>query len=319
MKKKHIILVAIMVVSVGGLVWYLNSSHGAGKVRMAYPPIVASLPVFIAEENDLLQAQGVPAETVQFSSSNDMVNALVAKEIDMLPAVSLIPILHLEIQHPGTVRLFSHSRMTPDNAFDSIIAKDSSGINGVKDLKGKKIGLFPGTSATNMLKHFLVKRGVDADSVTFVALAPPAQMSSLQSGAVDALFTYEPITTIAKKTGGYRQVFGSVYADLLNPCPIGCSVISRDFERKQPQLAARSIKVIDAAVTKMRQEPDNAKALLTKYAKVEEDIAPRVNVVDVTLSTEVDVSNLQRFIDLLHETGEIPKKLDAKTLVEPTK
>lgn len=316
--KKPIIAIAAAVVVVGFAVWFLTPGRN-DQVRIAYPPIVASLPVFVAEENDMFAAVDVPAEVTQFSSSNDMVNALVAKQVDMLPAVSLIPILHLEIQRPGTVRLFSHSRMTPSKAFDSIIVKESSAVTELAHLAGTKIGLFPGTSATNMLKYSLSKGGVDVGSIAFVPLAPPAQLASLESGAVDALFTYEPITTVAKKKGGYRQLFGSVYAGLLNPCPIGCSVISRDFERKYPDLAERSAGVIDAAVRKIRDAPEDAKRLLTKYAKVESDIAPRVNVVDVTLSTEVDVVTLQRFIDLLHEAGEIPKTLDAKTLVEPTK
>lgn len=319
--RKSLVLASVLAaaIGIGLLVAFWPKSDISRRVRLAYPPIVASLPVFVAEENKLFEQKGIAAETVSFVNSNDMVNALLAGQVDGLPAVSLIPILHLEIQRPGTVRLFSHSRMTPDRAFDSIIVKNGSQMKGLGDLAGKKVGAFPGTSATNMLKHLLKQRGIDSSGTTFVPLAPPAQLSSLGSGAVDALFTYEPVTTVAQKQGKFRPLFGSVYAELLNPCPVGCSVISREFEKKHPDLAKRSIDAIDEAVNLMKADPAKAKALLPKFASVEAEIAPLVNVVDVTRSSEVRVDELQRFIDLLHEAGEIPKRIDARKMVEPTK
>ena len=103
---------------------------------------------------------------------------------------------------------------------------------------GKKIGVFPGTAPSHMLGAFFKKHGVDPVTVSMVQLPPQAQISSLESGAVDALFSYEPVTTTAFVHGGYRPLFGSVYADLLNPCPSRVSVISREFERDHPQSAA---------------------------------------------------------------------------------
>lgn len=288
-------------------------------VRMAYPPIVASLPLFIAEDRQSFREKGVILDKKSFASSNDMVNAIVAGQVDVLPAVSLIPIIQLEIQYPGRVRIFSHSRMRSTNAFDSVIVKDSSGVRKLEDLNGKKVGVFPGTSAMNMFKAFLKKHNVAPQTVSFVQLAPPAQLSSLESGAVDALFTYEPVTTAAARKGGYRTIFGSVYADLLDPCPIGASVVSRDFERKNPAAASEAVSVVDQAVVFMREHPAEAKKLLPKFTELAPEIADSVNVVDVTLSNEVDEANLQKFIDLLFEIGEIPQRIEARRLIEPTR
>ena len=43
-----------------------------------------------------------------------------------------------------------------------------------------------------------------------------------------------------------------------------------------------------------------------------------MNVADVTLSNQVDVANLQQFIDLLYQSGEIPERIDAHRLADPT-
>jgi NitT/TauT family transport system substrate-binding protein len=314
-------------VFIGGAVLLFAVALGAwkafravpGEVRMAYPPIIPSLPVFVAQEQHLFEKQGLKLATLSLSSSNDLVTALVAGQADLLPAVSLVPIVHLEIQHPGRVRVVSHSRMNRHNALDKIIVKEDSSLRALPDLRGKRMGIFPGTAPQKMLAAFLKKHDVDPGTISFVQLAPPAQLSSLESGAVDALFSYEPVTTTALARGGYRVLFGSVYADLLDPCPIGVSVISRDFERSQPQLARRAVEVLQEGIRFMSAHPAEARALLPRFTKLPPELAARVNVSDVTLQNQVDAANLQAFIDLLYAVGEIPEKIDAHRLVDATR
>ena len=71
------------------------TSRRNGRVRIAYPPMLASLPVVAAQDQQMFQRHHLQAEVVSFSSSNDMVSALVAGQVDVLPAVSLVPLLHL--------------------------------------------------------------------------------------------------------------------------------------------------------------------------------------------------------------------------------
>ncbi len=297
-----------------------KSTHkDAGEVRVAYLQIIPSLPVFVAQEQQLFNKENLQLTAVVLGSSNDLVNAMLAGKADILPAVSLVPIIHLEIQSPGRVRIFSHSRMNDSNALDKIIVRESSALHTIEDMKGKKIGVFPGTAPSLMLARFFKKHGVDPATVVMVQLPPQAQISSLASGAVDALFAYEPVTTTAIVHGGYRQLFGSVYADLLNPCPIGASVISREFERNHPELAGHAVRALQQGVDFMAAHSAESRALLSKYIKLPPEVAARVNVADVTLSNQVDVANLQQFIDLLYQTGEIPERIDAHRLVDPTR
>lgn len=311
--------VALLLVAVAAAValWFRPRAPQP-PVRMGYLAIVSSLPVFIAQEQQLFAREGLAPQSTQFSSSNDMVNALIAGQLDLLPAVSIVPIIHLEIQHPGRVRVFSHSRMNKTNALDRIVVKDSSPIRTVADLRGRKVGLFAGTAPSKLLAAFLKKHGVDPRSVTYVQLAAAAQLSSLESGAVDALFSYEPVTTTALAKG-YRELYGSVYADLLDPCPVGVSVIAREFERRQPHDAEASVRAVQQAITFMSSRPAEARALLPRFTAIPPEIARQVNISDVTLSNQVDAANLQAFIDLLYDIGEIPEKIDAHRLIAPTR
>ena len=319
MRSRLWLIGAALVVAVALIGLWKSAHKSRGEVRVAYLQITPSLPVFVAQEQHLFDKEGLQVKTIALGSSNDLVNAMLAGQADILPAVSLVPIIHLEIQSPGRVRIFSHSRMNDSNALDKIIVRDSSPLHSLADLRGKKIGVFPGTAPSRMLAQFFRKHGVDPATVGMVQLPPQAQISSLDSGAVDALFSYEPVTTTALVHGGHRQLFGSVYADLLNPCPIGASVISREFERHHPELATPAVSALQQGVDFMAAHPAESRVLLSKYIKLSPEIAAQVKVADVTLSNQVDVANLQQFIDLLYQSGEIPERIDAHRLVDPTR
>jgi ABC-type nitrate/sulfonate/bicarbonate transport system substrate-binding protein len=294
------------------------ASRKTGQVRIAYPPMLASLPVVAAQQQQMFQRHRLHAEVAPFSSSNDMVSALVAGQVDVLPAVSLVPLLHLEIQQPGRFRVFAHSRMRRGNSTYRIVVKSGSPLQKLQDLAGKKIGVFPGMSATRLISAFLQREGVDPKTITFIQLPPSAQVSSLESGAVDALFSYDPLVLIAEP-GKYRTLSDSVYAELMEPCPVGVSVISRDFERRHPDAGARAVAVIQEAISYVGSHPQQATALLPRFIRLTPEMAARVNVADITLSNQVDAVVLQRFIDMLYEIGEIPQKIDAHRLIDPTR
>jgi ABC-type nitrate/sulfonate/bicarbonate transport system substrate-binding protein len=81
------------------LIGFWKSAHkDAGEVRIAYLQIIPSLPVFIAQEQRLFDKENLRLKAIALGSSNDLVNAMVAGQADILPAVSLVPIMHLEIQ-----------------------------------------------------------------------------------------------------------------------------------------------------------------------------------------------------------------------------
>src|SRR4051794_1017576 len=64
------------------------------ELRVGYLPLIASLPHFIALEKNSYSSNGVTAQSQEIASSNDLINGLVAGQFDMLPAVSIIPVIH---------------------------------------------------------------------------------------------------------------------------------------------------------------------------------------------------------------------------------
>src|SRR5260370_34063200 len=104
-------------VAVLSLLWLLASckrvhedrAEDRAEVRVAYLQIIPSLPVFVAQEQGLFDQENLRLKAIALSSSNDLVNAMVAGQADILPATSLVPIIQLEIHSLVRERILSHS------------------------------------------------------------------------------------------------------------------------------------------------------------------------------------------------------------------
>ncbi|MGD0816708.1 MAG: ABC transporter substrate-binding protein [Verrucomicrobiota bacterium] len=287
-------------------------------VRMASQPLIFGLPLYVAQDQGIFAKNDVNVDAKSFTSANDMINALVAGQIDILPDVPLVPVVSLESQYPGRFRVFAHSLMTPEKPFDRILVKTDSTIKTLTDLSGKRVALIPGTTALNAMKAFLKKHGVDAASISFVQLAPPAQLPALQSDSVDALYAYEPLLTIALAQGRYRPISGSIYCDLLNPCPLVVSLVDRNFEKANPETTKRAINALDEATRAIQADPVKASASLATHANVPTNLTAKVNIQNRTIEGQMDLKLMQKFIDLLLEIGEVQKSASAEKMTELT-
>src|SRR3972149_6635849 len=105
-------------------------------------------------------------------------------------------IFSIEQNSPGQFKIYIINAIT-DAAFpDYILVKKVSKINSLLDLKGKKIGTYPGSTILTytkvILKHFF-----DPDEdISIIQLKPELQLQALEAGQVDAIFTLEPIASL---------------------------------------------------------------------------------------------------------------------------
>ncbi len=113
------------------------------------------------------------------------------------------------------------------NGNDMIVAKP--GINSLKDLKGKKIGIEVGFVEHLLLLDGLVKNGMTEKDVTLVNTATNETPQVLGSGQVDAIGAWQPNSGMAMKAlPGSKPVYTSAQAPGLiydviavNPAKLG--------------------------------------------------------------------------------------------------
>lgn len=321
-KKIKIWALSLIVLLVGTLIFFSINIMGysiygqeEATVRIGHLPILASLPLYIAQENKYFEDRGINVEVVQLQSSNQLVDALVRGDIDIVVESSAVPVLIVETIDSDEIKIFSVSDITPETPFDSIIVRDDSTLNNLKDLEGKKIGVFPGSTATNLLKAYLEDNGVDTRNIEFIRIIPPNQLSALYVGSIDALHAYEPTISIAIESDNARKLYGSVYAEQLNHNPQGVALVSTDFINKNPELAKRVISAFNEASDFMKDEEESVRNIITKYIKVDEDVAKNTFLLYMSRSDEINEDILQDYADMLFKFGELEEKVDVSDLI----
>jgi len=274
-------------------------------VRIGYLNLVTSLPLFLAEEKGFLREQGIEYKTMPISSSNQIVDGIVAGNLDCFIGASAVPVLASELQSPGKLKVFSVSEITRQKPFDALLVKEDSPIKTLSDLSGRRIGIFPGSTAINLLKKYLSDKGVDISAITFVPIVPANHLAALLEGSVDVIYAYEPTIAIALSKGGVKQLHGSVYAEMLSPNPISVSVASTAFLQKHPETAAKVIHALERAMNYMKEQDKEARQILVKRMNLSEDAVNRCVFLYMLGHEQIDSALFQRFADMLTALGEL--------------
>ncbi|MBX7144375.1 MAG: NrtA/SsuA/CpmA family ABC transporter substrate-binding protein [Oligoflexia bacterium] len=73
-------------------------------------------------------------------------------------------------------------------------------------LRGKRIGVPLGSGAHPYLLHILSEHGIMPKDVTLINMKPPEQVLAFGNGLLDAVSTWEPVTTILQRRYGARII-----------------------------------------------------------------------------------------------------------------
>lgn len=302
-----------------------NSTPNRNKLRVGYLPIVAHLPAALARERGYYTEKGLDVEFVVFGTSDDLTSALSKGDIDIATTVSVAAMSSLCAQELAkgqtpTCQVFSCSRTTSANAFDGIFVRPDSQIATLSDLRDKKVGVFPGTTAKNMLGLLLREsHQIPSEDIKWVYLPPNIQLARLQEGDVDALYTYETNRTRAKLLG-LRELHGSVVASVLDGAPYGCSAFNRSAALARPEAFSQFVEAFDRGVRSIEQDPAGARSVLTTKMAVPEQVAEVCNLEERIASSKLqdqeNIELLKKFLRRLKDAGELPANTDVDRLVK---
>jgi ABC-type nitrate/sulfonate/bicarbonate transport system substrate-binding protein len=315
------VAIAIVVVVILGMGYFALNNTADGKeisrplVKVAYIPVTGAHHVFIAQEYDYFGEEGLDVEFIPLQSSNQEIEALIRGDVDMVAVSSAIPVLTVEILDPGKLVIFgAQNPPIIGKPFDSIIVRPDSEITELKQLEGKKIGVFPGSTATHLLNVFLEQKGIDAQSIKFIQLAPPTQLAALESGSIDALHAYEPSVTIALVNEKARKVYGGVYAELLNN-EQNTATISKRFLSEKPSVAARAIRALSRGMVYLQENEKDSRRILAKYMKLDEEVAQKVSLTYTVPYYLLNMKTEQEYADRLYELGELSQRVEVQSIL----
>ena len=294
-----------------------NQNIQDNKIKIGYTPLVYGQPSFIANDLGFFEEQGINAEMIKFESATQVVNGLLAGDLDFVAISPCLSVLAAEEKSEDNLfKVYYYNTDSLEHPISFLLVKKGSEIEELKDLKGKKIGTFPGNILSRTSAKLLLKDIMDVKKdIKFVDIGPQIQAQAIESGMVDAMFSLEPFTTISLEQGVAEILHVAPQLSIMDNIPGGCGFASTKFITERPEIASKMRIALDKSIDYIRANEKEAKKVLTKYTPLNDDLAVKVRQPEYVKSTEINGKALQEEYDVMLREGIFNNGLNAQELV----
>jgi ABC-type nitrate/sulfonate/bicarbonate transport system substrate-binding protein len=231
--------------------WSCNggcNSPQSNKLKIGYVPIAVALPLLVANDEGYFKEQGFEVEMVRMASSNELANAATSGQLDVSVVATNVMI------DIGFVSKKKHTLITTNpytnqegHITDYILVKDSNAIKKLEDLKGKKIGIFPGSVIKIFCNLILQKYGLSKDDYQLIELAPKDWAIAMETGQIDALSALEPQASQIIQDKIAKPLVSGFYSQLMPNVPLSGHWISEDYVKNNKEQVTKIISAVDKA------------------------------------------------------------------------
>ncbi|MBM7096324.1 aliphatic sulfonate ABC transporter substrate-binding protein [Bacillus sp. H-16] len=212
---------------------------------------------------EAFEEEGTDIEFVFSQGSNRSLEFLTGGSIDFGSTAGAAALMAKSNNAPiKNVYIFSQPEWT------ALVANESSGIESVEDLEGKRIAATLGTDPYIFLIRTLREHGLSANDVEIVNLQHSDGANALSSGQVEAWAGLDPhmarqeLETEAELL--YRNESFNTYG-FLN--------VREDFAEQYPEAVEKVIEVYEKARKWVLENPEETVEIMAREAQIDEEVA----------------------------------------------
>jgi len=211
------------------------------EVTIAYQDMV--VPYRIAQEaKELEKATGYKINWKQFGGGGEVIKAMASGAVQVGEIGSAG--ISAAVSRGEPLQIFWI--LDDIGSAEALVARNGSGINSIKDLKGKKIAM-PYNSTTHF--HTIValqQAGVNPADVQILNMRPPEVRAAWQRGDIDATFIWNPVLSEVKKDGKVILTSGKISADT-GKATFDGFVVNKDWAKDHKDFLVKFVKILAAA------------------------------------------------------------------------
>jgi len=225
-----------------------------------FTPYGKHAPFFAALDKGFWKDAGFDVTIVKGEGSATTISSYAAGTVDF--AFSDTPTLILARSKGAMVKV---AAIIHDKSLYAVGTLEENNIKTPQDLKGKRIGASVGDASRVMFPAFAKLNGIDADSVRWIDMTPPARAASLILGQVDAvvLFLTETPTFSAKAKEAGKHWKDFPYADYGLDLYSHGLLVRDDLIAKQPDRVKRFVEATMKAWAWSIEHPQEALAIFS--------------------------------------------------------
>jgi len=295
-----------------------NHSMAQDEVKIGYLGFVLALPTFVALEKGYFQEQGLKVTATLFESGTIITDALITGRVDVQTGSAIIASWLAEQNMPGTYKIFimyGNRDVLEDNTMALMVAKDSP-LKGIMDLKGKRMGTFPGIASMAMAKAILRNSFNPDKEITITEVPPGNIVQALAAGQIDAYLSPEPFGMIGEAKGVARRLIKSplLLLNLKTPIPGAPFTFNSKFIKEKPLVAKKVKAAYYKAVDFIYSNETEARKFLPKYTNLPEPFAMKIPWENWVKIEKFNKASCQPYFEVFKREGLFQKDVDTSKL-----
>jgi NitT/TauT family transport system substrate-binding protein len=229
------------------------------NVRLGIVNWPGYMPWHVVDQANIFKHDKSKFQSVYYDSNLKGVGAFVSGQLEA-NAESLLDTMLSVAEGSDQVVVLA---LDNSNGNDKIIAK--TGINSIKDLKGKTIATEKATISHYLLLLALKKDGLTEKDVTINFLEGEKGAEAFAAGKVDAVSVFTPVSDIALKKAGSKEIatskdFPGAVSDVLS--------FKREFVEEHPEVVQATVNSWFEALAYIKANPAKANEMMAKRSSV---------------------------------------------------
>ncbi len=223
-------------------------------VQIVQGPALCSAPVFIAIINGYMEECGVEYE---YTNSENQWDAMAGGKNDI--NYGLLPTFVQRIANGYEMEIVGGAHFGCIN----VVATDESGIEGIEDLKGRKVGIPTGMGSDPaiLLQRMLTANDIEVSEVNLQVFNNADLGTALQEGQIEAFVSWDPYATIVSEYEGNHLIFNQAEDEMTKDeycCVFG---FSQTLIEDHPDVAKRYVEALSMACDFIAENPVEAARL----------------------------------------------------------
>jgi len=311
-KREKLVFLAFAVIILGILIAGCGSKNqaasgeknqaAAGVVEFKYPKDPNFDLVYIADALGYWDGTGVKPKYVGHVASPQVIPSVATGATDL--GTRHVPLAIAAIAGGSDIKFISAgTETTPNYPHMKYFVRADSGIYGIKDLVGKKIGVNSfGACSEYVTKKYLQDNGLE-DKVKLVVIANDQLEQSLKQGLIDVAIIHPPDSGRAENSPELRRLWSDWDIDQGVSGMAGYSVNGK-FMRSHPEAVKAIVGVLAKTANWVDANPVEARKIIAKQLDMDLNLVEGYTYYKNQI---VQDKAVQYWVDRLEAEGQIEK------------
>ncbi|HEY0479542.1 MAG TPA: ABC transporter substrate-binding protein [Kofleriaceae bacterium] len=286
---------------------------GATKLTVAAIAIVDVAPLYLAKAKGFFTEQNLDLTIQNTQGGAESVPGVISGQYQ----IAFANVISLLLAHAKglPLQVIAAGNFSTGKAedFGGILVPAGSPVKTLKDLEGKTVAVNQVNNIGGVtVRAAMRKAGGDPDKIHFIEVRFPEMPAALGQNRVDAAWVVEPFLTVARNQGA--TVLDWNFADTAPSLMIAAYFTTRDYVKANPDVVKRFTAAINKGLSYASEHPDEARAILLTYTKIDPAIAGKLNL--PVWTPQINRASIDVLADLMVQDKLVSEKPNVDALLQ---